>query len=465
MNSKLNRGGQRLIKVALWLVCSSAAVGAGLDTAPYPYLKALKPEGAVTRQIGRFELDEEMLAATDDGYNDVRVADDAGTEIPFLVRALRRTRIVTNEVDVAMETVSLQTLPDNRIEILLEKKRAEPTPSVVVLSSALRDFEKQVAVYGSDDRADWRTLAKDRLIFDYSRFMDVRNTRVEFEGRPFRYYKIAIANISETAQSPLTQIARDTRDGRVFSEVEQASFRRADFRIERAQFLERKAAEVKAEPVARAYTVLDLHQEENPEKKQTVVTFATPRAPLTSLSLKTATSNFSRSVLIEGSNDDMGGKAIWQPLVTATASRVELGTFRQDRTELGLSGVRRFRHYRLTISNLDSPPLAISGIEARGEIQEALFFIAGGRQYRTFYGARDMRKPRYDIDAVMASTETESADACSLEKEAANPAYKPEKARRFPESRTLLIGAIIAVVATLVWLMSKSLKTLDTRSE
>lgn len=450
---------------ALLVLPSSPAAAAGVDPALFPFVKTLEPEGAATRQIGQFELDEEMLEATDDGYGNVRVVDDTGAEIPFLVRGMRRTRVVTNEVDIAMQTLSLQTLPDNGIEIVLEKERAEAVPSVVMLSSALRDFEKQVAMYGSDDRANWRTLAKGRLIFDYSRFMDVRNTRVEFEGRPYRYYKIEIANISETAQSPLTQIVRDTREGRVFSQVEKASFRRADFRIERARFLERKIAEVKAEPVTRVYTVFDLRREEDSRKKQTIVAFDTHRAPLTALILKTATPNFSREVLVEGSNDESESKSVWQPLATTTASRIEVGNFRQDRTELGLSGARRFRRYRLTISNLDSPPLEVSGIEARGEVQEALFFIAAGRQYKVLYGARNLRPPSYDIATVMAATETESADAFLLEKQTANPFYKPGNARRFPESRALLIAAIVAVVATLVWLMSKSLKTLDAKIE
>jgi hypothetical protein len=440
---------------------SAPAAGAGIEGAPFPHLKALKPEGTAARQIGRFELDEEILAATDDSYGNVRVADDAGTEVPFLVRCLRRTRAVTNEVDVAVETLSLQSLPGNRIEVVLEKKNSEAVPLAVVLFSSLRDFEKQVAVYGSDDRATWRPLTSGQLVFDYSRFMDVRNTRVEFGGGPCRYYKLEITNISETAQSPLTQLARDTRDGKVFSEVEQASFRRADFRIDRVQFLERKVAEVKAEPVKRGYTVLDFKQEEKADKKQTVVTLATFRAPVTELALKTATPNFSRSVLVEGSNDEAGDKAVWQPLVTATASRINLGSFRQDRTELGLNGVRRFRRYRLTISNLDSPPLAIAGIEARGDVQEALFFTAAARRYKVLYGAQDLRPPRYDIDAVMAATETESADAYSPQKQEANPSYKPGKTRRFPESRKLLVGAIIAVIATLVWLMARSLKTLE----
>jgi hypothetical protein len=320
-----------------------------------------------------------------------------------------------------------------------------------------------VTVSGSDDRADWRALARDQPVFDYSRFMDVRNTRVAFEGRGFRYYKLDIGNISETAQSPLTQIARDTRNGHVVSEVEKASFRRADFRIERAQFLERRIAEIKAEPAARVYEALDLRREEKADKKQTIVTFSTCRAPLTALALKTSAANFSRSVIVEGADGDTDARTVWQPLATATASRIDLGTFRQDHTELSLGGSRRFRHYRLTVSNLDSPPLPIDGIELRGEAHELLFFTAPGRRYQVFYGGRDLPHPRYDIGTILASTETESAEAYRLGKQAANAAYQPGRSSRFPESRKLLIGAIIAVVVTLIWLMAKSLKSLDAK--
>jgi len=379
----MNRRCPRLRRVALplWLTLAAAArpADAGPNLTPYPSFRALRPAGAeAARSIGRCELDEELLAATDDAYANLRVVDDRDTEIPFLARTARHTRSVTNDVDLAARTLSLRTLADNRIEVLLEVTHPETAPAALVLYSDQKDFEKHVSVYGSDDRANWQPLALRQPVFDYSRFMDVRHTRVELPGKAFRWFKLDIANISETNQSPLIQISRDWRDGRVFSAVEQSAFRRADFRIERVQFLERRVAEIKAEPIRRAYTVRDLRVEHKPREQQTVATFATDRPPLTALELAVDTPNFSRAVRLEGTNDE-GDKAAWRPLAAGAVQRIAVGAFQRRQTRLELGRPCRFRRYRLTIDNLDSPPLALTAIAGWRRAGRTLYngFLSG----------------------------------------------------------------------------------------
>jgi hypothetical protein len=442
---------------AAWLV---PAAGAAAPAEAFPRVKALRPAAPPTRQIASFDLDEALFAATDRSYANLRILDEEGAETPFLVRCKKEKKTVLSETATPARTVALETLPDNRIEIVVEREETGQTAAAILLHTQQRNYEKQVAVFGSHDRASWKLLTESRPIFDYSRFIDLQNNRVDFEGGSFRYYKVVISNITQTEQSPLTRIARETRDGKLFSQIENGDFLRQDFRVERLELREKKTSEVRTTTVANRYSVLDLKAAALPGEKKTVVTFDTRRVPLTQLTLLASNPNFSRSVIVEAT-DDAAEKPAWQYIVSATVSRIDAGSFRQANTTVPLAGPRRFLRYRLTINNLDSPPLEISGVEAVGEAHEVLFFGSPGKEYRVFYGAQGLPAPRYDIGAVLANAETADTDVYAPGAEAPNPSFRPRPAAGFQDNRKLLVGAVVLMVLVLSWMIVRTLRRVD----
>jgi len=406
-------------------------------------------------------LDEEILAATDDDYTGVRVLDRNNVEVPFLVRCRRRLESRALELDVPMTTIDFRSLPDNRIEVLLEKKdhnkQRDRKPGVVVFSTKQKDYEKQVTVHGSPDRTNWTLLAEGTPIFDYSRHIDVRNDRVGIEPGSYIYYRVDIANISESHRSPFVQIVRETRGAGEFSKLERSAFRREDFRIEAIRFLEKKAAAKRTGKVTRQYAARNVNIVNDDEEKETVVTFEVARAPLTSLTMSTRTPNFSRPVTVEGS-DAAEGKGGWRRVASSTISRIDVPGFRRERVVVKLAPARRFRRYRVTIRNLDSPPLDVFGVDAEGEIHEALFFCDPSNGYWVLYGAEDGVGPRYDIAAVLAQAEESCPDDYSLGPQEANPQYRSSALWGSVPGRWLLVGAVLLMVAVLVRVIARAAK-------
>ena len=449
-----------LIAVVLPAIATPAAAG----SESFPRLKPLEAVAGRTRPIASFDLDEALLAETDDAYANLRIFDDTSAETPFLVRTKREKKTVVSEREISVRTLSLQTLPSNRIEVVLEKEQADRPVSAIVLHTAERNYEKHVTIYGSDDRQTWTLIAERQPVFDYSKFLDLSNERVACAAASFRCYRIEIENIAESKQSPLTQLARETRDGRVVGETERSEFVRQDYRLERVEFIEKIVSEVRAETVMKGYAVLNLKVENRPREKTTVVTFAARRAPLTELTLVTATPNFSRSLTVEATDGPgaAGEPETWRHIAGTTVSRIDTGAYRQDAATVPLGRPCRFRRCRLTIANLDSPPLDIGGVEARGEVHEALFFCSSARAYRAFHGARDMPAPRYDIGAVLTRAETAETDTYRLGEERPNPAHRPAPAPAFSGGRKLLVAAVALMVITLGALIARSLRKLDT---
>jgi hypothetical protein len=449
-----------------WIGAAAALLGLGtaaadLDVAAFPHLKPLQPPAAARdRPIASFDLDEAVLAASDPAFANLRVVDERGAEVPFLVRTRRERQTVRQDAVIRSRLVSVEALATNRVRILLQNEQPERVASALRLITPQKNYEKQVWAYGSADRTAWRELAAGRPIFDYSRLLDLQNTAIELEPAACAWYRIEVANITESEQSPWMRISRERRDGRLFSEIEDARFRRQDFRIDRLELLERTLAEVRTGAVTGRYAVTDFVAETPRGARKTVVTFRTARAPLTALTLLTEQPNFSRAVIVEGAETEEE-PPVWQTLTDATVQRLDTGSFRRDQSTVRLPRPSRCARYRLSIDNRDSPPLSITGIEARGEVYECLFFSRPDGAYRVLYGASEARAPQYDIAAVLREAETAETAPYRLGEPQPNPDYRPAAGWRLLEGRRLLVAAIVLAVLVLTGVIAGALRRVE----
>ena len=438
-------------------------VSAGLDASDYPFMKHLDPAGEDEShgELGSCEIDEEMFSGVERSFANLRLVDDGAREVPVVVRRRATAKKRVHEETIASETVSFETSSTNRVEIRLKvKEEGNPAATAVVLKSKVRNFEKQVSVFGSHDGLEWKVIAENMPIFDYSRFIDVRNERINFEPSAFPFFKLEISNISESHQSPLTRIARETRGGALASEVERTSFQRSDFRIEKIELIQKKTSTRYAD-LKRVYSTENLLSEIDDENKQSLVTFDTARTPLTRLSVQVDSSNFNRAILLEGS-DDEGKKPKWQRILSTRIGRISLGSFRQEKTSIDLGGEQRFRHYRLTIDNLDNPALVIQGVRAEGPAYELVFYRSSHGQYHALYGAKAAYLPKYDIGSVLTKAKDAETVKYGLKQQEDNPGFRTGRGTGL-DGKKMMVVAILAMVAVLFWLVLKTVKHVETK--
>jgi len=427
----------------------------------FPFAKALVTGKGATSSIGAFELDEQMWALLDARLNNMRIFDDQGLEIPCLGRVRQERREVAQEVQVNLNTLKLEILKGNRMRVDYGTPESAPVPGVsaLVIHSGCRDFEKHVTVLGSSDGEKWVNLEEDCPIFDYSRFMDVRNFRVDI-GSPgqFRFLRLEISNITESKQSPWVNMMRETRGAETAREAQNYSLVNEDFRIDRVTFLERRTVSVVSRDVSRAYTIRNLAVEQDQDRQATLVSFETDRCPLRSIALQVSSGNFSRPVRVEGT-DDMGEKPAWQTVASATIARVSTGGYRQEQTVIPTVADTRWSRYRLSILNHDNPPITIDGVTVTGAVHEVLFFHDPDRLYEVYYGGKDVPAPSYDIATVLGGKEQAGATAFLLCQQEPNPTYDPRQPRTsgVTGKRVMVVVTILAA-AMLIWLVTKAAK-------
>jgi len=458
---RIRYGSLVLAGFLMLFVCGTCP--AATDARIFPYQKEVRMPPEAFKKVAIFRLDEEIFAATVPGYSNMRVFDEKGNERPFVVRTAETVKAETVESSFVLETVGFEKLADNRIELVYKVKENDVDRQFVALvfNTSLKNYEKQVSVSGSNDCSSWEVLALNQPIFDYSKYIDLRNCRVAIKQGKYSYYRITVSNITETQQSPLIGVVREKRNGSVVSESERSSFSREDFRIDRIDFVERKETLVKNRILKRAYPVTGVCVSDNAKEKTTIITFEAGWVPLTGLKIVTSSSNFSRSVMVEAPEKDETGREVWNCLASSAISRIDTGGFKQENVNIGLNRSCRYGRYRITISNQDSLSLNVSGVEAEGEIHEAVFFPEQSKFFRVVYGAASLDAPRYDISEVLARVDGADADVWQTGSQKGNSDYNPSAGRRIIEGRRLLVVAVLLMICALVWIIYRTMKSVD----
>lgn len=456
------RGSPLLPLLALALLASGATAA---SVRSFPTRRDLQPPAERNQPIGSVTLDEAVYEATDDAYANLRLFDDAGTETPFIVRPRRQEQSVPREYEVAFRQTDFHVLPDNQIQIRLEKDRSLDAPIAIAFDTPLDNFEKQVQVFASADGNQWESLAEAQPIFDYARFMSVRDTRVDLPASTHRFFRIELSNITESRQSPLTQMEWDRRGGAVVSEVERSSFQRLDFRIDRIRLIGQRIEVVRNEPLLQPYAVMDAAITNDANHHTSTITFRTARPPVLELEIVTDSANFRRTVDVEGANE----AGHWAPLTSSGISRVRAGKYRQENVRVRLSQPARCRQFRVTVHNLDSPPLNLAGVRVRGTADEVVFFREAGDHHRLYYGVDGVPAPSYDVATVLSASDAADSAVYALGPSEANPDFDPGATPVAPDlrwwnSRGLLIAAVLAVVAVLGWVLARAVRQMPPSS-
>ena len=410
-------------------------------------------------------LDDELFRATADNYSDLRVIDDDRVPVPFLLRTAVETRLDTRRHRLVSESQSARPLDDGGLEIVLTLAADKPPLTGLRLVSPLSDFEHRVRVFASSDGQDWTLLADDELIFDYSRFIDVRRDTITVAPTAHRRIRIVIDDVTAEQESRLLELTRDLRadDREVASLSERLRIDRRPFRIDRID-LWSDVPWHRVNAIRRAeFAVADVRLAHAPQERESVVEFRTDRQPLNRVMVETESRNFHRAVRIEAVLPEGPGER-WETLASGVLSRLDFKDLRQSDLELEFPATRRDR-YRLVIDNGDNPPLDVTGIKAEGMPVEVLFLATPDSAYHLHYGGDSLRKPRYDTVAITAALEAGFEPHPAMLGPPAAATFTDEAtaigwAARLNDRR-ILAGTVALLVVILGWFLYHAAKRVD----
>jgi len=439
------------------LLAAPLLIAATADhSAAFQFMKNLvlpDPPPTANQELLAVPLDREVAMATRDGFPDLRLLGPDHQELPFHLERASHKRRVTSRRSLAATVVNLEELPGNQLRLVIRRNRSSGKIAGIQLRTPLTDFERRISVSGSRDGQQWTPLVPDALIYDYSRFMDVRRTEIPLPDNDFSHFSLLIEQVVDEAVSPLRELLRKTRPGQPPTTTELSAVLNRPLRLDSVTFWSYEQGEEIAEPVIVERPLPPPRVSENSERQETVIEVAAGREPLTSLILTTTSRNFRREVVIEVERETPHG-AEWQHLTAAPISLLAFGEHRESSLEIDFAETRANR-YRLRIANHDSPPLQITGIAGRGPVYHLLFLKpASGTlaELKLFYGSEQVPQPRYDLAAVLAMAGRGLSPAfLTLGPQQPNPVAGPVafSPARFLASPWFLGSALVVMVVVL----------------
>jgi hypothetical protein len=439
-------------------------LGAALAAAPslaagdsgFHFGKELDRGTALGEEILAVPLDLDIFAATRDGFPDLRISDEAGTEVPFVLEQVSEQRSERVRQACASELVSLRPMDGNALEIVVRLVEKAPNAGGVTILTPLTDYEHRVKIWGSPNEKDWSPLVSDGLIFDYSRYMDVRNREVVLPANDFRRFKLEVEQVLDERESPFLELTRSRRGGGKDQRIETTRIERRPFRIDRIDLWRTVEKESAPRAVKMSYPVKTFQVEEDAQEKVTRIQVRSRREPLTGLVLETPNRNFSRAVKVRVPVTH-GVRTEWVEVGSGTIHRFQFRAFRREELQLSFPE-RREEHYQIVIENADNPPLEITSVQAEGNRYRMVFLAAEGRRYRIKYGSGTAESPRYDTAAVLASLRPgfQPIDA-RLGAQVENPLYREVHRLGDWLNNAVFLGfAIILMIVVLGWILFRA---------
>lgn len=367
----------------------------------FRFRKEIDRKAATGEELLAAVLDRDVYAAAREGYPDLRIHDEAGAEVSYLMEQASQRQTEQVRESCPSEVVSLRDVNGKVLEIVVKLKEKAADADGMTIVTPLSDYEHRLKVFGARGDHDWSPLVTDGLIFDYTRYMDVRNRDIRLPASDSRRFRLEIEQALDQRESPFQELARILQEGHNERRVEFKQIERRPFRIDRIDLWRTVEKASALKPRHTGYALESIPIEQDAKEKVTRINVRSRREPLTGFTLETPSRNFSRNVKVRVPVTQ-AVRTDWQEVGHGTVYRFQFRGFHKEELAVGFPE-RRSESYQVVIENADNPPLEITSVRAEGNVYRLVFLAAEGRRYRLGYGSDTTQTPRYDTAAVLAS--------------------------------------------------------------
>src|SRR5262249_30913786 len=130
----------------------------------FRFSKQVDWSGSGLEEIVAIPLDGDIYFATRDGFPDLRIRDDAATEVPYVLEQVGKRRAEHVREGCASRVTTLRVSSGTGLEIVVQLAEQAPSADGLTILTPLSDYEHRVKVFGSYNAKDWKSLVADGLI-------------------------------------------------------------------------------------------------------------------------------------------------------------------------------------------------------------------------------------------------------------------------------------------------------------
>jgi len=335
----------------------------------------------------KISLPVETLDAARPALEDLRLCDDAGNELPFLItRPMPSAKAVQGAKSFQVSLNAAATV------ITLETGLAQPLDGVT-LEAPAANFIKAVRVDGSADGQNWQRLAQGQPIF--RQLSGAGQLHVSFPAGEWRWLRLTVDD-QRSQPVPFT-------GARVH------------------------AADVEATPIE-LQTVTIAERNENPGETRLTLNLGAANLDVAAVKIETDEPLFTRAVTLavpRVTEDSIREQAVGQGVIYRVAIE---GQPPSANLSVPLESQIRSRELVLLIRNEDSPPLPVTAVRVE---RRPVYLVFMARQAGTFHlltGNKSCAAPRYDLAALGADLKNAVVTPVKISPLADNPNFHAPEA-------------------------------------
>lgn len=434
-----NRPSSSDIRLVVFLLLAAAAAALAAERpAPGPEnfeFVAPVPGELRANVLYQIQLTPHLLALCRNRYEDIRIYDRGGREIPFV---LLDDRVPTEPlVTYPATTTSLMEISGKTIiDFQLPEKHLPVTEIDLAISN--RDFKVEAELSGRGESPVWTILTKENL-YDFSSQVNLRKTTLKFSPVEYRYFRLTITR-EEPSTEPESGLSLKY-DG-------------LDLNLSGSAETKMKILEITGrtgpagnDSVKMDQRVFSAPASRTDERRRSIMELSA-NLPAEQIRLKVENPYYCRTVSVFGSptgkEDSFQLRASDQLFAFPSRDGVEA------RDYLSLNA-RQDRCYRIEIENGDNPPLEVQAITLEW-VRRNIFFVAlvDDAHYSLYLGCAEASLPAYDLGRFVKPGDwfRQSFDRVAVGPVQANPglvllAPEERKAQTEKVALTIIIAALV----------------------
>ena len=343
---------------------------------------------------------------------DVRIADDRGYEVPFVVEETKPAELPRFE---RARMFDPGATPDRRFRATFEIPDSLEHCEIRLDLSGPAPYLRKTQIHTGDSTDDMQLVSEGALVWALT---DTTHDRIRYPRSIAKYLRVTLLDDPDAVET----------------------------RIDGASV---GCDSPRSQPPYQEIPLKVVRIDRNEEKRQTIVELdaGSPGIPLESILLEVKTPEFRRRASLAAS----AYKSVWP-----NVSRGVLYRYANPGRPAGLSlparGTKK-QYFQITIDDADDAPLDIAGAKARARVRRILFRATRGGSHRLYVGWDQGRMPSYDLRDLLDRGDTTPPRPVSLDKLEPNPDLgKPPTDDKLPvtERYRTIIGIILGVLLVLL---------------
>jgi hypothetical protein len=355
---------------------------------------------------------------------DLRVIDDTGAEVPFLLHA-RHGRKTRQQLAIEMQETS--HVPGEYTQAIVDMGAdgKEHNQITLGLEANAGDFVARVEVAASDDGRRWRVLREGAPVYRFQEQGLPGNQQVSYGETRARYLRLRI---------------RQEEGGN-----------REKFPVNWAQV----SYEVVEEPELMELPVKMVTRPDTPPRQSWwQLDMGGGQVPASEVWFRVEQEEFHRPVEVSHSEDGQ----TWKRAGRGDIHRYQKPVGDQTQESLRVEfAERRGRHWRVVVRDRNDPPLEDVRVELWGVPRHVVFRQEPRRSYRLLHGNEAAKKAQYELRQLAGRDEIATAVRGEVGGEEENTAWADP--RPWSEQHPAVLWVVLLVtIAVLGWLAIRSLR-------